>query len=245
MSEAIGERRRLDARERVAVALDVETAAEALAARDALGDALGLAKVGSALFVREGMPLVAALKEGGARVFLDLKFHDIPSVVGKAVEKAVAADVDYVTVHASGGAAMIEAAVSAAERGSTKVLAVTVLTSLDLDGWRTGASPSEMHLKDAVSRLAFLATGAGAHGLVGSVREAAVLRAAGGEESVVVTPGIRLPGTDSPDQSRTATVQEAVRSGSDILVIGRGVLRAPDPAAALRAVQSALKGSAS
>jgi len=231
---------RLTARERVAVALDVETGAEALAARDAMGDALGLAKLGSALFVREGMPLVRALKEGGARVFLDLKFHDIPSVVGKAVEKAVAAEVDYLTVHAAGGSAMVEAAVAAAGQGHTKVLAVTVLTSLDLDAWRAGSSPSEESVEEAVRRLAALAVGAGAHGLVGSAHEAAVLRQEGGPERIVVTPGIRLPGTESPDQSRTVSVEDAVRSGSDILVIGRGVMRAADPAAALRSVQRAL-----
>ncbi len=236
---------RLAARERVAVALDVETAADALAARDAMGDALGLAKLGSALFVREGMPLVRELKNGGAKVFLDLKFHDIPSVVGKAVEKAVAEGVDYLTVHAAGGSAMIEAAAAAAERGATKVLAVTVLTSLDLEAWRAGASPAEDSVELAVRRLATLATGAGAHGLVGSAREARVLREAGGPESVVVTPGIRLPGTEAPDQSRTASVEEAVRAGSDVLVIGRGVMKAADPAAALRSVHAALEEVAS
>jgi len=233
----------LHVRERVAVALDVETAEDALAARDAMGTALGLAKVGSALFVREGMPLIRALKDGGAKVFLDLKFHDIPSVVGKAVEKAAAEGVDYLTVHASGGRAMIEAAVRAAERGHTKVLGVTVLTSLDLPAWQAAASPLEESVESAVERLAWLATEAGAHGLVGSAREAGILRSAGGPSSVVVTPGILLPGTESPDQSRAVTVEDAVKSGADILVIGRGVMKAADPAAALRSVQDALEGA--
>jgi len=237
----IGPGARLDARERVAVALDVPTGEAALRARDSFGDALGLAKLGSALFVREGMPLVRELKEGGARVFLDLKFHDIPSVVEQAVDKAVAEGVDYLTVHASGGAAMVEAAVRAAERGSTRVLAVTVLTSLDVDAWRAGASPGEESVEEAVERLARLATDAGAHGLVGSAREAARLRRTGGPECLVVTPGIRLPGADTSDQARTVSVEDAVRSGSDILVIGRGVMRAPDPAAALRSVQDLLR----
>ncbi len=230
----------LTARERVAVALDVETAADALTARDRLGDALGLAKLGPALFVREGMALVRELKSG-AKVFLDLKFHDIPSVVGKAVEKAVDEGVDYLTVHSTGGPAMIEAAVRATEGSATKVLAVTVLTSLDLDAWRAGASPPEDSIEAAVRRLAALATKAGAHGLVGSAQEATILREAGGADCVVVTPGIALPGAEVKDQARTVTVEQAVRSGSDILVIGRGVLNAEDPAAALRSVQRILE----
>ena len=226
-------------KQRVAVAFDVETREDALALRDRLGDALGLAKVGSALFVREGMPLVRELKEEGSAVFLDLKFHDIPSVVGKAVEKAVANGVDYLTVHASGGRAMIEAAVKATAGSSTKVLAVTVLTSLDLDAWKAGASPGEESVEAAVRRLATLATEAGAHGLVGSAREAAILREAGGPDCVVVTPGISV-GADAADQARTVTVEQAVASGADILVVGRGVRAADDPAAALRSIQAKL-----
>jgi orotidine-5'-phosphate decarboxylase len=234
---------RLAPRDRVAVAFDVETAEEALAARDLLGDALGLAKLGSALFVREGMPLVRAFHEGGAQVFLDLKFHDIPSVVGKAVAKAVDEGIEYLTVHAAGGPAMIAEAVAAAERGRTKVLAVTVLTSLDLEGWRAGACPDEPSIASAVSRLATLAVGAGAHGLVGSALETGLLREAGGAGCTIVTPGIRMPdGPAPPDQSRTMTPAEAARAGSDILVVGRGVMKADDPSAALRSVQRTLEG---
>ncbi|MEZ5064370.1 MAG: orotidine-5'-phosphate decarboxylase [bacterium] len=232
---------RLAPKERVAVAFDVETAAAALAARERFGDDLGLAKIGPALFVREGMPLVRAFLESGARVFLDLKFHDIPSVVGKAVEKAVDAGVDYLTVHAAGGPAMIEHAVTAAERGATRVLAVTVLTSLNLDSWRAGACPTEESVEDAVARLARLAVGAGAHGLVGSAHEIRRLRDVAGRDRVIVTPGIRMPGTAAPpDQSRTMTPDEAAREGSDILVVGRGVMQAANPAAALRDVQRAI-----
>jgi orotidine-5'-phosphate decarboxylase len=151
--------------------------------------------------------------------------------------------VDYVTVHATGGAAMIEAAVRAAEQGDTKVLGVTVLTSLDLPAWRAGASPAEESVETAVERLAWLATEAGAHGLVGSAREARILRSAGGPTCTVVTPGILLPGQESADQSRAVTVEDAARSGADILVIGRGVMRAADPAEALRSVQRALEGA--
>ena len=228
-------------RDRVAVAFDVETREAALDLREGLADALGLAKLGSALFVREGIGLVEELRESGVKVFLDLKFHDIPSVVGKAVEKAVAANVDYLTVHASGGRTMIEAAVRATEGSSTKVLAVTVLTSLGLDDWKSCASPGEESVESAVRRLAGIAVGAGAHGLVGSAREASVLREVGGPDAVVVTPGIHVPGTSVPDQSRTVSVEEAVASGSDILVVGRGVCQAADPIGALRSIQDALQ----
>jgi orotidine-5'-phosphate decarboxylase len=229
------------ARDRVAVAFDVATRKEALELREQLGASLGIAKLGSALFVREGMALVDALKRSGVAVFLDLKFHDIPSVVGQAVEKAVAHGVDYLTVQASGGRAMMEAAVKAAE--GTKILAVTVLTSLDLPAWRAGASPAEESIPAAVRRLAELAVRSGAHGLVGSVREAAILRDAGGEEAIVVTPGIRVPGIDTADQSRGVSLEEAVASGADILVVGRGITRAASPEAALRSILTLLAES--
>ena len=233
----------LSPKNRVAVAFDLETAADALRLRDRLGSDLGLAKIGSALFVREGMSLVHEFRESGVDVFLDLKFHDIPSVVGKAVEKAVGAGVTYLTVHASGGEKMVSEAVRASEssRGATRVLAVTVLTSLGLDAWKAGASPGEASIEDAVARLAKLAVESGAHGLVGSAREAAILRSAGGPGTLVVTPGVEIAGTSLPDQTRTVTVEQAIASGADILVVGRGVRNAPDPAAALRTIQSYLR----
>jgi orotidine-5'-phosphate decarboxylase len=236
---------KLAPKDRVAVAFDVETAADALRLRDRLGHDLGLAKLGSALFVREGMPLVREFRDRGTAVFLDLKFHDIPSVVGKAVEKAVQAGVEYLTVHASGGAKMVEEAVRAAEGSSTRVLAVTVLTSLSLEAWREGASPSERTVEDAVARLAKVAVDAGAHGLVGSAREAGILRSVGGPSTCVVTPGVEIAGASVPDQARTVTVAEAIASGADILVVGRGVRNASDPAATLRSIQAAFEGEGS
>jgi len=231
-----------DPKRRVAVAFDVETRDDALALRDRLGDALGLAKLGSALFVREGLRLVEDLQAGGTGVFLDLKFHDIPSVVGKAVEKAQASSVDLLTVHAAGGPAMIEAAVEAASRrgSNTRVLAVTVLTSLGLDDWRQGSSPAEESVESAVRRLAELAIDAGAHGLVGSAREAGLLREVGGKGAIVVTPGIQVPGAEVSDQARTVSVAEAVKSGADVLVVGRGVTQADDPRATLLSIQEQL-----
>lgn len=239
------ERVKLAPRDRVAVAFDVETAEEALRLRDRLGDDLGLAKIGNALFVREGLPLVREFREGGVAVFLDLKFHDIPSVVGKAVEKAVRAGIEYLTVHASGGSKMIEEAVRAAEGSATRILAVTVLTSLSLEGWREGASPSERTVEDAVTRLARLAVAAGAHGLVGSAREARILRSIGGPGACVVTPGVEVPGAAVPDQARTVTVADAIASGADILVVGRGVRNAADPSSMLRSIQASFEGELS
>ncbi len=238
-------RARLRPKERVAVAFDVDTVEAAMRLREKLGDALGLAKVGSALYVREGMALVRALRKSGVRVFLDLKFHDIPSIVGMAVEKAAAEGVDYLTVHAAGSRAMVAEAVRAAREagGSTRILAVTVLTSLDLEAWRAGASPTETSIESAVRRLARLAIEAGAHGLVGSARETAILREAGGADAILVTPGIATSASASPDQARTVTVRDAVQSGTDILVVGRGVWAAPDPRAALEGILAELKDS--
>ncbi|MDP6461586.1 MAG: orotidine-5'-phosphate decarboxylase, partial [Gemmatimonadota bacterium] len=210
------------------------------AMRDALGDDAGLVKLGPALFVREGMPLVRALQDSGVGVFLDLKLHDIPSVVARAAAHAAAEGVRYLTVHASGGAAMVEEAATAADAAGrgTSVLAVTVLTSLDLAAWRASASPDEETVAGAVGRLARLAIEAGAHGLVGSAREASILRSAGGPDAWVVTPGITMPGSGSADQARTVTPAEAVASGADVLVVGRGVTRSENPREALRSIRS-------
>jgi orotidine-5'-phosphate decarboxylase len=239
-------RARLRPNERVAVAFDVESMDAAMRLRERLGDSLGLAKVGSALYVREGMALVRALKKSGVRVFLDLKFHDIPSIVGMAVEKAAAEGIDYLTVHAAGGRAMVAEAVRAAREGggSTRILAVTVLTSLDLETWRAGASPAEVSIESAVRRLARLAIDSGAHGLVGSARETAILREAGGAGAILVTPGISASASASPDQARTVTVRDAVKSGTDILVVGRGVWAAGDPRAALESILAELRDAA-
>lgn len=247
--QAAAVRARLQPRERVAVAFDVESMDAAMRLRDRLGNSLGLAKVGSALYVREGMALVRALQKSGVGVFLDLKFHDIPTVVGMAVEKAAAEGVDYLTIHAAGGAAMIEAAVQASRSAGetlpggtprTKILAVTVLTSLSLEDWRAAASPQEPSVEGAVRRLAKLAVGCGAHGLVGSARETTILREAGGEHTILVTPGITTASSKSTDQARTLTVREAVRTGTDVLVVGRGVYAAADPQAALEEILAEL-----
>ena len=214
---------------RICAALDVGDpgAAERLASR-LLGH-VGLFKVGLELFVAHGRAAVEAVRRFGQPIFLDLKLHDIPQTVEGAARGAASLSVDYVTVHASGGAEMIRAARRALPR--TKLLAVTALTSLgpdDLDA--VGLS------RDAVPRLAKLAMGAGADGIVCSPQEVAALRAALGPGPLLVVPGIRPAGTGSGDQRRTGTPAEAVRAGANILVIGRALRDAPDPAAAADAI---------
>lgn len=196
---------------------------------------VGLLKIGLTAFVAHGRDLVrelAALRP----VFLDLKLHDIPAQVGGAMRAAADSGADFVTVHASGGTEMVRAAVEAS--GSTRVLAVTVLTSLDrpaLAALGLRADPEEL-----VVGLARAAIDAGADGLVCSPHEVALLRArfgpvdAGGP--LLVVPGIRANGASADDQKRTASATEAIAAGADVLVVGRPITAAPDPAAAARSL---------
>ena len=214
---------------RICAALDVPdpAAAEKLASR--LAGHVGLFKVGLELFVAHGRAAVEAVRKFGLPIFLDLKLHDIPQTVESAARAAAALGVEYVTVHASGGAEMIRAARRALPR--TKLLAVTALTSLgpeDLDA--IGLA------RDVVPRLARLAVAAGADGVVCSPQEVAALRAALGPAPLLVVPGIRPAGAAKGDQRRTGTPAEAVRAGASILVIGRPLRDAPDPAAAADAI---------
>jgi len=214
---------------RICAALDVPdpAAAEKLAAK--LAGHVGLFKVGLELFVAHGRAAVEAVRKSGLPIFLDLKLHDIPQTVESAARGVAALGVDYLTVHASGGAEMIRAARKALPR--TKLLAVTALTSLgpeDLDA--IGLA------RDAVLRLARLAMGAGADGVVCSPQEVAILRATLGDRPLLVVPGIRPAGASAGDQRRTGTPAEAVRAGASILVIGRPLRDAPDPAAAADAI---------
>jgi orotidine-5'-phosphate decarboxylase len=214
---------------RICAALDVPdpAAAEKLASR--LAGHVGLFKVGLELFVAHGPAAVDAVRKFGLPIFLDLKLHDIPQTVESAARGAAALGVEYVTVHASGGSEMIRAARRALPR--TKLLAVTALTSLgpeDLDA--IGLA------RDAVPRLAKLAVAAGADGVVCSPQETAALRAVLGPAPLLVVPGIRPAGAAKGDQRRTGTPAEAVRAGASILVIGRPLRDAPDPAAAADAI---------
>lgn len=219
----------------VILPLDYPSAEEALELVDLLGEAADFYKVGLELYTTAGPAVVRKLRERGKRVFLDLKLHDIPNTVRRAVQAAVTLDVEFLTVHASGGASMLRAAREAAD-GRVRLLGVTVLTSL------TGAEVEEVwgreirSIRDEVARLAELSVESGVDGVVCSVLEAAWLRRTVPEDSLIVTPGIRPAGADRHDQSRVATPADAVASGSDFLVVGRPVTRAADPRAALVAL---------
>ncbi|HZR07902.1 MAG TPA: orotidine-5'-phosphate decarboxylase [Myxococcales bacterium] len=214
---------------RICAALDVPDpgAAERLAAT--LKGHVGLFKVGLELFVAHGRAAVDAVRKFGLPIFLDLKLHDVPQTVESAARGVAGLGVDYVTVHASGGDAMIRAARRALPR--TKLLAVTALTSLGPDDFDAIGLA-----RDAVPRLAKLAIAAGADGVVCSPQEVAELRSALGRGPLLVVPGIRPAGSAAGDQRRTGTPLEAVRAGASILVIGRPLRDAPDPAAAADAI---------
>lgn len=231
----------------VAIALDVSSLEDALALVDRLGDGGDLYKVGLELYTRAGVEAVRALRQRGKRVFLDLKLHDIPHTVARAVVSAAVAGAELLTVHVAGGGPMMEAAAGAAAdaagggaRGAVRIVGVTVLTSLSpaLLGEVWGRPVPAV--EDQVVRLSRMAVAAGLDGVVASVHEVAAIRGALGPAPLVVTPGIRLPGGESHDQARVAGPAEAARLGSDCLVVGRAVTAAPDPAAALAAVHAEL-----
>jgi orotidine-5'-phosphate decarboxylase len=226
------------ARDRLIVALDMPglPAAEALVER--LAGVVAHYKVGSALFTAVGPAAVEMVRRRGGRVFLDLKYHDIPATVAGAVEAAARLGVGLLTVHASGGAAMLRAAAEAARaagRDRPRIVAVTVLTSLDRAALQRELGVPVAVLGHAV-HLAALAREAGCDGVVASPREAARLRSILGPGALIVTPGIRLAGGAAHDQARTATPAMAVRAGADYLVVGRPITEAADPAAAAAAI---------
>lgn len=227
------------------VALDVPTRAEALERVAALGDAVDFYKIGMELFTAEGPDVVKAVRDLGKRVFLDLKFHDIPRTVAHAVRSGGRLGVDLMTIHAVGGNAMIRAAAeAAAEFGAAapKILAVTVLTSLDEQDLRdvgiVGRTPAEQ-----VRAAAFLAVASGANGLVCSPREVGTLSKALRPGTVFVTPGVRPAGASVGDQKRVATPADAVRDGATHLVVGRPILAASDPVAAARAIRAEMEAA--
>ena len=227
----------MTASERICAALDFGTWAEAEPFARTIAPAVGMLKVGLELFVAEGPPVVRAAAALGRPVFLDLKLHDIPNTVEGAARSAATSGASLLTVHASGGPAMIRAAVRGAG-GKLRVLAVTVLTSLDATALaEIGlAGPAEA----AVVRLARLAVGAGAGGLVCSPHEVRAVRAAVGPGPLLVVPGVRPPGADRGDQARVATPAEAVRAGADVIVLGRPLREAKDPLAAAREIAATI-----
>lgn len=221
---------------RILAALDFPDAAAALGMADRIRGHVGGLKVGKQLFTAEGPALVRDLVSRGDRVFLDLKFHDIPNTVAGAITSAAALGVWMVNVHAGGGRAMMTAAREAAERGAGAgrarplVIAVTVLTSLDDAALReTGVEASAA---DQVARLARLAREAGLDGVVCSPQEIAIVRRECGADFLIVTPGIRGAADAKGDQARTATPQGAIDAGADYLVVGRPITAATDPAEA-------------
>ena len=220
---------------RVIVPLDVPTEAEALHLVDRLGARADFYKVGLELYTRSGPRVVEALVERGKQVFLDLKLHDIPNTVGRAVAVASDLGVDLLTVHGSGGPGMLEAAV-AHRTGGLRLLAVTVLTSMRPDEMGAVWGREIRSVREEVGRIADLARDADVDGVVASALEASWLRSRVGPDFLIVTPGIRPAGAGSDDQSRIATPADAVEAGADYLVIGRPITRAPDPPAALEAI---------
>jgi orotidine-5'-phosphate decarboxylase len=229
------------------VALDVDSAAKALTLADSLRGAAGGFKIGSRLFTSEGPSIVRLLVEKGDRVFLDLKFHDIPNTVAQAVAAVTSLGVWMVNVHASGGRTMMEAARDAAKeaaiRGALRpplVIAVTVLTSLNAQalsetGYVTTDKERNSAVLDQVVRLARLTEAAGLDGVVASPQETATLRQRCGASFSIVTPGIRGGGavtTGKDDQERTMSAREALAAGASYIVVGRPIIAAPDPRAA-------------
>jgi orotidine-5'-phosphate decarboxylase len=236
-------------KDRILVALDVETGGQALGLADALRDAVGGFKVGSRLFTAEGPSIVRALAERGDRVFLDLKFHDIPNTVATAVQEATALGVWMVNVHATGGSAMMRAAHAAAHETAAKrglppplVIAVTVLTSMNQAA--LAESGVVIELMDQVLRLAELTKEAGLDGVVASPRETAAIRARCGSGFAIVTPGIRggAAAASRDDQERTMSPAEAIKAGAHYLVVGRPIIAAADPREAAERIAQSLVG---
>ena len=236
--------------ERLLVALDVDSAERALTLAKQLKGIAGGLKVGSRLFTMEGPELVRRLVDSGARVFLDLKFHDIPNTVAQAVDAAVRTGAWMINVHASGGAAMMQAAARAAADAATAMrrpapvlIGVTVLTSMDEAGLQsTGVTRP---LFDHVVALARMTQAAGLQGVVASPHETSAIRTACGEDFAIVTPGIRgaSAGQEKNDQARTMGPAEAVKAGATYIVVGRPIIAAPDPRAAAQAIVAELNGA--
>jgi orotidine-5'-phosphate decarboxylase len=227
-----------DPRQRLIVALDVSSAAAAQKIVAAVGDSASCYKVGMQLYTSEGPKVVRDLVASGRRVFLDLKYHDIPNTVAAAVREAASLGVSMLTIHASGGGKMMRAATEAARNQNTAltVLAVTVLTSFgDVDLDELGLHGC---VQDQVLRLSALALAHGCQGVVASAREATALRHELKGDFAIVTPGVRPAGAEPGDQARVATPAEAIAAGATHIVVGRPITAAADPASEARAILS-------
>jgi len=225
-----------DPRQNLIVALDVSSAAAAQKIVAAVGVSALTYKVGMQLYTAEGPGVVRDLVASGRRVFLDLKYHDIPSTVAAAVREAAGLGVSMLTIHAAGGGKMIRAAVEAARsvNPALMLLGVTVLTSMDdQDLHQVGVRG---YVGDQVLRLAGLALTSGCQGVVASALEAAELRAELGKHFLIVTPGVRPAGKDHADQTRVVTPTQAISAGATYIVVGRPITAAPDPALEARSI---------
>jgi orotidine-5'-phosphate decarboxylase len=223
----------MEKKTKLIVALDVDTLEDAKRLVETLYPDVELYKIGSQLFTAYGPQALEMVREAGGRVFLDLKFHDIPNTVASAVRSAAVLDVFMLTVHTAGGEEMMRAAADAARRKAgegPKIVGVTVLTSDAAAG----------NTRQVVVGRALSAQSAGLDGVVCSVQEAAAARQACGKDFIIVTPGIRLPEGDRGDQKRVATPADAVAAGSNFLVVGRPVVAAADPLKAARDILRSL-----
>jgi len=229
-------------REKLIVALDVSTAAAAHKIVAAIGESASIYKVGMQLYTAEGPQIVRDLVGAGRRVFLDLKYHDIPHTVGAAVREAAQLGVGMLTVHASGSSQMLRAAADAARavNPALLVLGVTVLTSMDESDLNNIGIRSTV--QDEVLRLAALALANGCQGIVTSAREASRLRTELGQDFAIVTPGVRPAGTGHGDQVRVVTPAEAIAAGASHIVVGRPITEASDPAAEARSILAQMGG---
>ena len=232
-------------KQRLIVALDVDTFDDARSLISALGGSVGWFKIGPVLFMREGPRVCELVRKSGSQLFLDLKFHDIPNTVQGAVKGALAMGADMITLHASGGPTMLSAARAAAEqagRPEAILVAVTVLTHL---------SPAEFNatfastrpVEESVVALARVAREGNMSGVVASAQELPAIKRAMGSDFVVVTPGIRLPDAKQDDQTRVVTPEQAIRDGADYLVVGRPIIAAKDPVAACHDVLARMQSA--
>ena len=232
----------MKAADRICIALDFPTRAEVLGAARRFGPKVGWLKVGLEAFVAEGPSLVREVAACGARVFLDLKVHDIPQTVERAVAAAARSGAAMVNVHASGGRAMLEAARRALTGpDAPRLIAVTLLTSLDARA--LADLPMAGHAEGIVRRLARLAQECGLDGVVCSATDLAAVRGACGKEFLAVVPGIRLGEGDPGDQKRIATPAAAARAGADILVVGRPITGARDPDEAIESIAAEIESA--
>lgn len=228
----------METKHRIALALDVDTAKEALDWVDLTRDYVGIYKVGLQLYIRGGNSLIEALRKIGAkRIFLDLKLHDIPNTVAGAVRQIMAmGTADYLTIHTGGGLNMMQAAVQAAG-SKLMLLGVTVLTSLDRVGLEEiGINTTPRRL--AIDRAILATEGCGMRGLICSPHEAKTIRLNVPKNTTIGTPGIRLAGGDVGDQKRVATPKFAIEQGASFMVLGRAVRGADDPLAVLRQIHA-------